>query len=49
MQHYMVANILPVDTPSTPGVGSKGQNIFFFLKASYVANQNKGSMGFLFV
>ena len=27
----MVANILPADTPLTPGpgVGSKGQNIFF--------------------
>ena len=25
----MVANILSVDTTSTPGVGSKGQNIFF--------------------
>ena len=25
----MVANSLPVDTTSTQGVGSKGQNIFF--------------------
>ena len=28
----MVANILPTDTPSTQGVGSKGQTIYFFLK-----------------
>ena len=26
----MVANILPTDTPSTQGVGSKSQTIFFF-------------------
>ena len=26
----MVANILPIDTPSTQGVGSKGQTISFF-------------------
>ena len=26
----MVANILPTDTPSTQGVGSKGQTIYFF-------------------
>ena len=25
----MVANILPTDTPSTQGVGSKGQTIYF--------------------
>ena len=25
----MVANILPTDTPSTLGMGSKGQTIFF--------------------
>ena len=25
----MAANILPVDTPSTPGVGLKGRDIFF--------------------
>ena len=25
----MVANILPLDTPLTPGVGSKGQTLFF--------------------
>ena len=25
----MVANIFPVDTPSTPDEGSKGKNIFF--------------------
>ena len=28
----MVANILPVDTPSTPEIGSKDQNIYFLLK-----------------
>ena len=27
----MVANILPTDTPSTEGAGSKGQ-LFFYLK-----------------
>ena len=26
----MVANILPTVTPSTQGVGSKGQTIYFF-------------------
>ena len=26
---YMVANTLPTDTPLTPGMGSKGQTIFF--------------------
>ena len=25
----MVANVLPTDTPSTQGVGSKGQTIYF--------------------
>ena len=28
----MLANSLPLDTPSTPGVGSKGQLVFSFLK-----------------
>ena len=28
----MVANILPIDTPLTHGVGSKGQTIYVFLK-----------------
>ena len=39
----MVANILPTDTPSTPGVGSKGQTIIFS-ESSHVAYQiNAGS------
>ena len=38
----MVANILPTDTPSTQGVGSKGQTIyFFFSESSHVAYQIK--------
>ena len=36
----MVANILPTDTPSTQGVGSKGQTISFF-ESSHVAYQIK--------
>ena len=36
----MVANILPTDTPSTQGVGSKGQTIYFS-KSSLVAYQIK--------
>ena len=36
----MVANILPTDTPSTQGVGSKGQTIYFF-ESSHVAYQIK--------
>ena len=35
----MVANILPTDTPSTQGVGSKGQTIYF--SESHVAYQIK--------
>ena len=35
----MVANILPTDTPSTHGVGSKGQTIYF--SESNVAYQIK--------
>ena len=35
----MVANILPTDTPSTQGVGSKGQTIFS--ESSHVAYQIK--------
>ena len=38
----MVANILPTDTPSTQGVGSKGQTISFS-ESSYVAYQIKGN------
>ena len=30
----MVSNILPTNTPSTQGVGLKGQTISFFLKVS---------------
>ena len=36
----MVANILPTDTPSTQGVGSKGQTISFS-ESSHVAYQIK--------
>ena len=38
----MVANILPTDTPSTQGVGSKGQTIYF-CESSRVAYQIKGN------
>ena len=36
----MVANILPTDTPSSQGVGSKGQTISF-TESSHVAYQIK--------
>ena len=36
----MVANILPTDTPSTQGLGSKGQ-IICFSESSHVAYQMK--------
>ena len=36
----MLANILPTDTPSTQGVGSKGQTISFS-ESSHVAYQIK--------
>ena len=36
----MVANILPTDTPSTQGVGSKGQTVYFS-ESSHVAYQIK--------
>ena len=36
----MVANILPTDTPSTQGVGSNGQTIYFS-ESSHVAYQIK--------
>ena len=36
----MVVNILPTDTPSTQGVGSKGQTIYFS-ESSHVAYQIK--------
>ena len=38
----MVANILPTDTPSIQGVGSKGQTIYF-CESSHVAYQIKGN------
>ena len=38
----MVANILPTDTPSTQGVGSKGQTIYF-CESTHVAYQIKGN------
>ena len=38
----MVANILPTDTSSTQGVGSKGQTISFS-ESSHVAYQMKGN------
>ena len=37
---HMVANILPTDTPSTQGVGSKGQTIYLS-ESSHVAYQIK--------
>ena len=36
----MVASILPTDTPSTQGVGSKGQTIYFS-ESNHVAYQIK--------
>ena len=36
----MVGNILPMDTPSAQGVGSKGQTIYFS-ESSHVAYQIK--------
>ena len=36
----MVANILPTDTPSTQGVGSKGRTIYFS-ESSHIAYQIK--------
>ena len=38
----MVANILPTDTPSTQGVGLKGQTISFS-ERSHVEYQIKGN------
>ena len=38
----MVANILPSDTPSTQGMGPKGQTIYF-CERSHVAYQIKGN------
>ena len=38
----MVANILPTDTPSTQGVGSKGQTISFS-ESSQIKADNAGS------
>ena len=38
----MVANILPTDTPSAQGVGSKGKTIYF-CESSHVLYQIKGN------
>ena len=38
----MVANILPKDTPSTQGEGSKGQTIYSFLKVVMLHIKLKG-------
>ena len=38
----MVANTLPVDTPLTPGMRSKGQDIFFS-ESSHIEYQMKGN------
>ena len=38
----MVANILPIDTPSTQGVGQKVK-LYFFSESSHVAYQCKGN------
>ena len=38
----MIANILPKDTPSTHGMGSKGQTIYF-CESSHVAYQITGN------
>ena len=37
-----VANILPTNTPSTKGVGSKGQTIYYFLKVVMLHIKLKG-------
>ena len=42
LKRNMVANILPTDTPSTQGAGSKGQTISF-TESSHVAYQIKGN------
>ena len=39
---HMEANVLPTDTPSTPGVRSKGQTIYFS-KNCHAAYQIKGN------
>ena len=41
LMRNMVANILPTDAPLTPGLGSKGQTIYFS-ESSHVAYQIKG-------
>ena len=41
----MVANIVPVGTPSNPGMGSK-VNTIFFSKSSHVTYQIKGNRKF---
>ena len=37
----MIANILPLHTPLTPGVGSKGQ--IFISESSHVAHKSNGN------
>ena len=39
----MIANILPIDTPSTQGVGSNGQTRSFS-ESSHIAYQIKGNL-----
>ena len=39
MYNDMLANILPLHLPFTPGVGSKGHVFFFFSESSRVAYQ----------
>ena len=41
----MLAHILSLHTPSTPGVWSKGRNIFF-TESSHVAYQIKGNRAY---
>ena len=43
LKGMMHANNLPVDTPSVPGVGSKGQKHFFFLKEVMLHINLKGT------
>ena len=40
----MVANILPTDTPSTQGVGSKGQIIYFSVAYQIKADEAGSNM-----
>ena len=40
----MVANILPTDTPSTQGLGSKGQTIYFYVAYQIKADDAGSNM-----